>query len=52
MIVGTLLWLIHNYLAGSPTAVLMELLFISSNLIGYYRYYGIRQGLLTQNKSV
>ncbi|QFQ77324.1 YgjV family protein [Vibrio harveyi] len=52
MIVGTMLWLIHNYLAGSPTAVLMELLFISSNLIGYYRYYGIRQGLLTQNKSV
>lgn len=39
MIVGTALWLIHNYLVGSPTAVLMEALFISSNLIGYYRYY-------------
>ncbi|NRD74939.1 YgjV family protein [Shewanella sp. VB17] len=41
MIVGTSFWLVHNYLAGSPTAVLMELLFIGSNLLGYYRYYGI-----------
>ncbi|WP_299787406.1 YgjV family protein [uncultured Shewanella sp.] len=41
MIVGTSLWLIHNYLAGSPTAVLMEFLFIGSNIIGYYRYYGM-----------
>jgi len=40
MIVGTSFWLVHNYLAGSPTAVLMELLFIGSNLLGYYRYYG------------
>ncbi|CAM2823833.1 YgjV family protein [Vibrio mytili] len=39
MIVGTTLWLIHNYVVGSPTAVLMEVLFISSNLVGYYRYY-------------
>ncbi|CAK2649337.1 YgjV family protein [Vibrio crassostreae] len=39
MIVGTALWLTHNYLIGSPTAVVMEILFISSNLIGYYRYY-------------
>lgn len=39
MIVGTALWLTHNYLIGSPTAVIMEILFISSNVIGYYRYY-------------
>ncbi|EJL6357699.1 YgjV family protein [Vibrio cholerae] len=39
MIIGTALWLLHNYLIGSPTAVVMEILFISSNLIGYYRYY-------------
>ena len=42
MIVGTSLWLLHNYLAGSPTAVLMELIFIASNILGYYRYYGLR----------
>lgn len=39
MIVGTALWLVHNFLIGSPTAVVMEVLFISSNLIGYYRFY-------------
>lgn len=39
MIIGTALWLVHNYMVGSPTAVVMEVLFISSNLIGYYRYY-------------
>ncbi|QYJ87241.1 YgjV family protein [Shewanella mesophila] len=40
MIIGTSLWLINNILVGSPTAVLMEMLFIGSNLVGYYRYYG------------
>lgn len=39
MILGTSFWLVHNYVIGSPTAVLMEALFISSNLVGYYRYY-------------
>ena len=39
MIVGTSLWLTHNIVIGSPTAVLLEALFLSSNLIGYYRYY-------------
>lgn len=39
MIIGTSFWLIHNYLVGSPTAVIMEVMFIASNLIGYYRYY-------------
>ncbi|GAD76104.1 hypothetical protein VAZ01S_036_00480 [Vibrio azureus NBRC 104587] len=40
MIVGTSLWLLNNYLVGSPVAVIMEALFIASNLVGYYRYYG------------
>ncbi|WP_023603256.1 YgjV family protein [Aliivibrio logei] len=39
MVVGTSFWLLNNYLIGSPTAVLMETLFIGSNLIGYYRHY-------------
>jgi hypothetical protein len=39
ILVGTVLWLIHNILAKSPTAVLMECLFIGSNLVGYYRFY-------------
>jgi hypothetical protein len=39
MLAGTTIWIIHNYLAGSPGAVLMEALFISSNLVGYFRFY-------------
>ncbi|QQX79410.1 YgjV family protein [Shewanella sp. KX20019] len=41
MLIGTSIWLINNALLGSPAAVVMELLFISSNLIAYYRYYGL-----------
>lgn len=39
MLVGTMLWIVHNFLAGSPGAVLMEVIFISSNLVGYFRFY-------------
>ncbi len=39
MMLGTLFWLCHNYFASSPVAVLMEILFLSSNFIGYYRYH-------------
>jgi hypothetical protein len=39
ILIGTSLWLVHNILAKSPTAVLMEALFITSNLVGYYRFY-------------
>lgn len=39
MLIGTSLWIVHNFLAGSPGAVLMEALFISSNLVGYFRFY-------------
>ena len=39
MLIGTSLWLVHNILAKSPTAVVMEALFITSNLVGYYRFY-------------
>ena len=39
MSICTCVWIIHNYFAGSPGAVIMEIFFLSSNLIGYYRYY-------------
>ena len=32
-------WMIHNYIAGSPVAVLMETTFLVSNVIGYWRIY-------------
>ena len=39
MLIGTMIWIVHNYLAGSPGAVLMEAIFTVSNLVGYFRYY-------------
>jgi hypothetical protein len=37
MAVGATAWIIHNLLVGSPVAVLMELAFLGSNLVGYVR---------------
>ncbi len=39
MFITTSLWIIHNILAGSPGAVAVEFTFLSSNAIGYFRYY-------------
>ena len=44
MMLATSLWLVHNVLAGTPTAVVMEALFLASNLLGYYRFYLRRAG--------
>lgn len=39
MFICTSIWIVHNYLAGSPGAVFMEIFFLCSNLVGYFRYY-------------
>ncbi len=39
MSICTIIWIIHNCLAGSPGAVLMEIFFLCSNLVGYFRFY-------------
>ena len=39
MIIGTFFWLAHNAIVGSPAAVIMELLFLLSNITAYYRFY-------------
>lgn len=39
MFVGTSIWLVHNFLLGSPGAVIMELLFLTTDVVGYYRFY-------------
>ena len=44
MMGATSLWLIHNSLAGTPMAVLMEALFLGSNMLGFYRFYLRRAG--------
>ncbi|WP_191117471.1 YgjV family protein [Vibrio campbellii] len=39
MILGTGAWLFHDIFIGSPVAVLVDVLFIFSGLLGYYRIY-------------
>ena len=39
MMTGTLFWLANNYFSNSPAAVFMEILFLCSNVVGYYRHY-------------
>jgi len=38
--VGTSTWLIHNFIVRSPIAIIVEVLFLSGQAIGYYRHYG------------
>ncbi|MEP5764101.1 MAG: YgjV family protein [Halieaceae bacterium] len=39
MMPGIAVWIVHNVLAGSPGAVLLETFFLASNMVGYYRFY-------------
>jgi hypothetical protein len=39
MMVGTVFWIINNAVINSPLGVLMESLFLASNITAYYRYY-------------
>lgn len=39
MIIGSSIWLVHNMLLGTPVGILLEVIFIGSSLIGFYRYY-------------
>ncbi|WP_164852192.1 YgjV family protein [Rheinheimera riviphila] len=37
MAIGACAWIYHNILVGSPVAVMMELAFLASNLVGFLR---------------
>jgi hypothetical protein len=39
MVLCSLTWIVHNTLAGSPVAVMMETAFLLSNLVGWRRFY-------------
>jgi hypothetical protein len=39
MMVTASLMIVHNTLAGSPGGVALELFFLGSNLVAYYRFY-------------
>lgn len=39
LMVCAVILIIHNVLAGTPAAVLLEIVFLISNVVAYYRYY-------------
>ncbi|SEL72439.1 inner membrane protein [Colwellia chukchiensis] len=39
MIAGGSLWLLHNLLLWTPVGIMVEVIFVGSSAIGYYRYY-------------
>ena len=39
LMLGNACWLIHNLLAGTPVATVMEASFLTSNITGYWRFY-------------
>lgn len=38
-IAGNSTWLLHNLIAWTPVATLMEASFLASNLLGYWRFH-------------
>ena len=37
--VGNSLWIVHNILAQTPVGAIMEVAFLTSNVVGYLRYH-------------
>ncbi len=44
LMLGNSLWLIHNIFSSTPVAVVMEASFLTSNALGYWRFYCTRRG--------
>jgi hypothetical protein len=40
---GNLIWLIHNTLAATPVAAIMEAAFLTSSVLGYWRFHRARR---------
>jgi hypothetical protein len=38
-LLASVVWILHNLMAGSPAAFVLEIFFLGSNLVGYYRYF-------------
>lgn len=39
MVAGGSLWLLHNIILWTPVGILVEVIFVGSSFVGYYRYY-------------
>lgn len=44
LMLGNSTWLIHNIFASTPVAAVMEASFLTSNALGYWRFYGTSRG--------
>jgi hypothetical protein len=42
MILGGTLWLIHNVILWTPVGILVEVVFVASSAVGFYRYYIVK----------
>ncbi len=38
VMVGNAMWVLHNFLSSTPVGAVMELSFLTSNLVGYWRH--------------
>ena len=38
---GNISWLSHNILVWTPVGIIMEVVFLGSSVVGYWRYYGL-----------
>ena len=45
MMASSVIWIVHNILAVTPAAVVLETFFLGSNCFAYYRFYVRRQPL-------
>jgi len=46
MIAGGSLWLLHNLILWTPVGIMVEVIFVGSSAIGYYRYYLARKDVI------
>ncbi|NKB66399.1 MAG: YgjV family protein [Candidatus Latescibacteria bacterium] len=37
---GNIFWLLHNSLVWTPVGIIMEVVFLASSVVGFWRYYG------------
>ncbi len=42
---STMLWITHNALVPTPMGVLIECMFLGSNLLGFYRFYRFKRAV-------
>ena len=47
---GNLTWLIHNILAATPVAALMEAAFLTSSIVGYWRFCRIPRNTASRSR--